>query len=543
MIHPPAIPCWPGAAPGVAGLYSLQFSVSALPQASAISTPGHPNIAPSSRLEIVPARTVGEADQIRPPSLQDQPASFLTEVQALTSRPVIKDAVVRLKGDTALPDLRGDPADWLQQLVRAAPVEHTQVVELSAEGPQKDLLWRLVNAVTDAYRARTGQRYRDQIAGNYSDLKDELGKLHDQAVVKRTSVDAFRDANNIVSLERDENGVLADIENLSHSYSSSVEDLAKAQGRLQAMKKVSGTGAKLVGGKDDPTIAALEQQAAMLRDELTDLRRRYTPAYLALDSDATALTERIAGLEKQIAAQRAASQQSALATAEEDFETAQAEVERLRGELADNQKKAQHFAAGLARFKSMQDDLDHLENIERLTADRLSKMQASERESAPKVQILERAVPSLYPVGPDYTKNAAVAVSGSFALGILAVWFARFVGGSAAEPRWAEQPLPVQSWQAPVLSRIPAEPPRLSPASRVINFLPQKPPAREIGDQELSTLMAGASEPVVLACVGLLSGLTPGELTTLRWNEIDFENHEIGWMVSRPAFSLWTAHC
>ena len=484
-----------------------------------------PEYRAAARIEISPARTIGEGDLSRPPSLQDQPASFLTEVQTLTSRPIITEALDRLGHTGRIAGLGPDPVDASQRLLHVQPIEHTQIVELSAEGPQRDLLWRLVNAVTDAYREQTTGRYERQLSGNHGEVQSEVENLHRQATTKRNALDAFGAANNIVSLERDENSVLADVQNLSHSYSSSIEALAKAQGHLQALQNVPSTGAPLIGGKDDPAVAAMEQQVSNLRDELTNLQRRFTPAYLALDSNVTALQERITGLERQIVAQRAASQRAAIASAEEEFEAAQAQVSRLRAELADNQKKAQQFATRLAQYKSMQEDLDHLENIERLTADRLTKMEATEGESAPHIEVLERAVPILRPVRPDYATNAAIAVSGSFALGIFAVWFVGFVGAPRREleMRGVRLHSPLQ---APALARFDVEPLRLARES-AMRLLPRVSSPRELEDDEIIALIANSSTPVALACVGLLSGLNAGELIGLTWEQIDFEAAEI----------------
>lgn len=486
-----------------------------------------PEYRAASRIEIFPARTIGEGDQTRPPSLEDQPASFLTEVQTLTSRPVIEKALGQLGRTETVAELGTQPVEVAQELLAAKPVEHTDVVELSAEGPQRDLLWRLVNAVTDAYREQTAGRYEQRLSGNYDDVKDELENLRQQAVAKRKALDTFGAANNIVSAERDENSVLADIQNLSRSYSTSIEDLAKAQGHLQALKNVTGEGATLVSAKDDPTIAAMEQQLSTLRDQLTDLQRRYTPAYLALDSDATALERRIEGLERQIATQRTASQKTALAAAEEELEAAQAQVNRLRGELADNQKKAQKFATRLAQYKSMQEDFDHLENIERLTADRLSKMQATGRESAPRIEILERAAPSQIPIRPDYATNAAIAVTGSLALGIFAVWFVGFVGGAGPRREFAMPSLHLHpAVQALPLAQYADESPRLA-ANPAINLLPRSPSPRELEDDEIIALITNSTNSVALACVALLTGLSAGELLGLTWDQIDLEAGEI----------------
>src|SRR5262245_37587697 len=50
-----------------------------------------------SRLQISPARIVTQGDESTLPLVQDQPASFLSEVQVLTSRPLLEDTVDRLK--------------------------------------------------------------------------------------------------------------------------------------------------------------------------------------------------------------------------------------------------------------------------------------------------------------------------------------------------------------------------------------------------------------------------------------------------------------
>src|SRR5512135_701773 len=92
-----------------------------------------PEYRAAARIEISPSRTIGEGDQARPPSLQDQPASFLTEVQTLTSRPIIAEALNRLEQTGGISGLGPDPVDAMQQLVHARPIEHTQIVELSAE--------------------------------------------------------------------------------------------------------------------------------------------------------------------------------------------------------------------------------------------------------------------------------------------------------------------------------------------------------------------------------------------------------------------------
>jgi integrase len=173
----------------------------------------------------------------------------------------------------------------------------------------------------------------------------------------------------------------------------------------------------------------------------------------------------------------------------------------------------------------MQEDVDHVENIERLTSDRLIKMEATEHESAPRIEILEPAAPTLRPIRPDYATNAAIAVSGSFGFGILAVWFVGFVGAPRRELEMHEVQL-YSSLQSTTLARFADEPLRL-PKDSSIKFLPHAPLPRELEDGEIITLINTSSFAVALACVGLLSGFSASVLIGLTWDVVDLEANEI----------------
>ena len=59
----------------------------------------------------------------------------------------------------------------------------------------------------------------------------------------------------------------------------------------------------------------------------------------------------------------------------------------------------------------------------------MAKLQASELERAPRVELLEAAASSHEPWRPNYRLNAAISVAGSLAFGLFAAWFADFIAG------------------------------------------------------------------------------------------------------------------
>src|SRR6516162_6050606 len=308
-------------------------------------------------LQISPAAGVAQATEGKDaPAVVTDAKSFLTEVQVLTSRPLLQDVVDRLKGGGDLPDLGPDPVAAAQTMLHAQPIGGTQMVELSATGPHQRLVWRLVNTTAETYQQHVADAYRGATANSYGEVADELKALEAKITAKRDAVNAFRKQYDIVSMEHKENDVLADIEGLSQSYTLANERLEKAKGRLDALK----TGKAVVRAKDDPTLADLQQRVSMLREQWHEMQRRFTPAYLALDADAQGLQARLANLEEQLQAQIAASQRTAAAEAQEELASAQAAAERLRQDVAANQKQAQEFATHLNDYKAMREDLDHL---------------------------------------------------------------------------------------------------------------------------------------------------------------------------------------
>jgi uncharacterized protein involved in exopolysaccharide biosynthesis len=469
-----------------------------------------------ARLQISPAAGVAQATEARDaPAVVTDVKSFLTEVQVLTSRPLLQDVIDRLQHSGELPDLGPDPVASAQPMLHTAPIAGTQLVELSATGPHQRLVSRLVNTIAEAYQQHVADAYKGAASSTYGEVGDELKALEAKIEVKRDAVNVYRKQYDIVSMEHKENDVLADIEGLSQSYTLANERLEKAKGRLDALKN----GKAVIRAKDDPTLADLQQRVSTLREQWHEMQGRFTPAYLAFDADAKALQARLANLEEQLQAQIAASQRTAAAEAQEEFASAQAAAERLRQDVAANQKQAQEFATHLNDYKAMREDLDHLEGMHRAALDQLAKLQASEAERAPRVELVEAASESRDPWRPDYRLEAALGLAGAVAFGLFAAWFVDFIAGPAAPPAPAFVPY---AWAPALLEPGGGLSPRPLAAADLTRLPPPEPSPRELSDTEIGALVTAATEDARLITVALLSGLSVDEIISLRWEDVDF---------------------
>src|SRR5262249_44776683 len=143
----------------------------------------------AARLQIMPAAatpaTVTQTAGV--PQLETRAAeergskSFLTEVQILTSRPLIEDVVGQLTRSGDLPaDIGSDPVDAVQRMLSTETVGGTEVVLLRAEGPQRQFLARLVNTLTSVYQQRLAAAYQKSTGTGSDQLRESVQALDDK---------------------------------------------------------------------------------------------------------------------------------------------------------------------------------------------------------------------------------------------------------------------------------------------------------------------------------------------------------------------------
>jgi uncharacterized protein involved in exopolysaccharide biosynthesis len=476
---------------------------------------------PASADDMAGAKTGAETAGGAPPH---GPRSFLTEVQVLTSRPLLEEVIQHLSKSGDLPaDIRSDPVDGVRHMLSTETVEGTQVVLLRAEGPQRQFLARLVNTLTSVYQEHLAAAYQKSTGTGADQLRDSVQALEQKVAAKRQEVDAFRSSNDIVSTERDENQLLSAAKGLATDLNEAKGKLAAAEGKLRAARSAASSGQGVVAAKDNPTIADMEKRASQLREELHDLQQRFTPQYLDLDPAAKAARGRLDNLEQQIKTERAAGQRAAVAEAEAKVTAAREAVEQLQQQINENKSAVQTFIVRFGEFKAMQEDLTHLEQLHRATSDRLARLEASDSETAPQVEILEAATAPQLPWRPLYARDAGISLGAAAALGFLAIWLVEFFSPRMPQPAAVEQ----QRWWPLAVGggREAASPPLLAAQTARLPAPDALP--RELSDAEIAALLRATSDDGGLIVTGLLSGLSAEEIVALAWDQIDLDARTI----------------
>jgi polysaccharide biosynthesis transport protein len=482
----------------------------------------------TARLEITPAlATTAPADETSGAKTGAEtggaahgPRSFLTEVQVLTSRPLIEEVAERLTKSGDLPaDFGSDPVDELRHMLSTETVEGTEVVLLRAEGPQRQFLTRLVNTLTGVYQEHLATAYQKSTDTGADQLRESVQALDQKMAAKRQEVDAFRSSNDIVSTERDENQPLSAAKGLATALNEAKAKLAAAEGQLRAVRNAAAAGQGLVAARDNPTVADLERRASQLHEELHDLQQRFTPQYLDLDPAAKATRARLDNLEQQIKTERASGQRAAVAEAEGKVTAAREAIEQLQQQINENKSAAQTFMVRFGEFKAMQEDLTHLEQLHRAASDRLARLEAADSEVAPQVEILEAASVPQLPWRPLYARDAGISLGAAVAFGFLAVWLVEFFSRPEPETAVAGR----RPWWPVAVGRGPtvASPPLL--AAEAARLPAPDPAPRELTDAEIAALLRATSDDGRLILTGLLSGLSAEEIVALNWDQIDLD--------------------
>ena len=171
----------------------------------------------------------------------------------------------------------------------------------------------------------------------------------------------------------------------------------------------------------------------------------------------------------------------------------------------------------------MQEDLTHLEQLHRAASDRLARLEASDSETAPQVEILEAATAPQLPWRPLYARDAGISLGAAAALGFLAIWLVEFFSPRMPQPAAVEQ----QRWWPLAVGggREAASPPLLAAQTARLPAPDALP--RELSDAEIAALLRATSDDGGLIVTGLLSGLSAEEIVALAWDQIDLDARTI----------------
>ncbi|HYE34346.1 integrase [Methylocaldum sp.] len=446
--------------------------------------------------------------------------------ETLLGIPLLEEALRHLRKAGNTSELASLTVGDLQALLSVEPITETNIVRLHAKESNPDVLAPVINAWIDAYQVRREQSTRAAKDGIANALKTEFQQLGQKIEAKRLELDQFRREHGIVSKNDADNRVMARLTGLNTALNKANEDEVKAKAQLDAIKEAIARGEPVVPSSDEQGLANLERRAHDLRQQLKDLKRRYTPQYLSLQPQLKIIPEQLKQTEEEIKKKLEYGKQNALSEAQQAYASAQQTAREIRRQIEAHEREATEFTTRFAEHDAMRENLEKLEEIYRETEARLVQVEAKPHERLPQLQVLERGHAPTRPIWPNYWRDSGIAFGGSLGLALIAVWLYEYLMRRQTPP--APTFLPdIHVYSVPenlLLQRRTATPSAL-PSEQFPAL--ESPITRELTEPEVRVLLEAANLKAKQAIGMLLSGLSLEEIAGLPAEKFDLADDRL----------------
>ncbi len=443
--------------------------------------------------------------------------------QVLISNPMMVKIIERLEEKKQIKNTPYNRLSKLKRTLKVIPAENMNVLMLSANGKNRELLTLLVNTWIDVYLESSADLEKSSYNTANKDLNQQVNELERKVVEKRLELERYREEHDIVSIERAENWTPERYKGLMEALKKAEEEQSIATSQFQAKKDMIDKGKLVTREQDQSMLANLEGRAVEVREELRVLQEKYTSEFLRIDTHARSLVKKLELLEEEIRLKRQESQQLAFAEAEQSQIAAQQTVIDLQQKLATHKRMTATFSNNFKEHEALEEELTQLEELYNEVSERLVKTEVTGRQQLPEITVLERAFVPEFRVGPQYVRDAGICVGGSFLLGIMAVFFFEFL----TRPQKQEQVSRVQNQS--IVYNI-SDPKKIHmPAIQGVKpelMLEQNLP-RELTQAEVQAIADAAEDSTLMLISTMLSGLSIEEAAGLCWNQINLKLGEI----------------
>ncbi|MBA4142459.1 MAG: integrase [Nitrosospira sp.] len=443
--------------------------------------------------------------------------------QILLGHELAAETLARLKASVPDEFLLQLKASDIQNLLNVEAVPDTNLVEMRAEGSDPRFLPLLINTWIEVYLDARNEEVRRLTGDTTRIVEDELKGLSEKVNAARAELETFRENHDISSTGREENEALALLKGLTESLNKANEDEVKARSNLNAIKVAISRGKAVVPDDEKGSMLELEKRLHDLREKLADFDQKFTREYLELQPDLKSIPVQIRELEIAVQDKRQHGQNVVLNDAEMAYAAAQQTAREIRAQLNEHKHQASAFTSKFAQHEALKTDLEGLEKLYREAQERLVQVSTSRKEKYPQVSVINQAYEPRNPIGPDYTRDALIAIAGSLLFGLFSVWIFEFLTQRKEEHR----PIAVygvQGYRSAAGELLEHSQAALGMAEKKkTGFLASPALRRELSSHQLRILLHASNVKGKQLIGLLLSGLTLDEAASLTPEQIDLE--------------------
>ena len=440
------------------------------------------------------------------------------EIQYLAGHSLLARVLDTLRSQAETVDLTLSDLDGMLQ---AAPVANTNLVEMTARGPVKELLPVVINTWITVYQQTQADSIAVESAAEMTESEKQLEDVGRKVTEKRQQLDRFRKQYDIVSMERNENRLHKQLSGLTDSLNKANEEMVSARARTAAIRQAIADGRPVVSEHGRDSVTNLEQRLTEIQEQLKEMEYEFTPHYMAIDPAIKGLVRKRDLLVEEISDKQVAGQQIALAEAEQNQASAEQSVISLQAQLDAQKQQVMEFTTRFAEHEALQEELLQLEILYREVQNRQLQNEVNNKQLYPQIDVKEPAFLPDRPVYPDYLRDSGLSLVGSMLLGLLVLGLYDFLNRSGRRPDFTQlNPVVVNVPGTPALDQARND---LLPGAQAAPALAH-PLTRELTVSEVLTLLEMSDAKSRLLITLLLSGLKDDELLAMKAGEIDLDS-------------------
>lgn len=448
---------------------------------------------------------------------------------------VLQTVLVEAGADSnGLPDMAK-----LRGMLDVEVINGTNLVELSAQGEDPDLLRDLVETWITVYLRVLQEKQTQAVDWTYEELKQQQLALAEKIQLGRDEVHRFRTRHDITTASSEDNEAHARLKGLNQALNKARERLAQARGVLDSHQQMVDEGEVLVPQDEAAGLRKLERDAEQLRAKWEDLLETYTPIYLSRDPKYRDMPATLKGMEAEIATIKSQGRRDVLSQDRAAVRAAASEFQSLKLELDEIKQQTAEFTGRFSELEAMEEDLGELEDLYKENQTRLARLEVEHKRRFPEYQIVDHPFLPQTPIWPDHWRDAGIVAIVALLLGIFAAWLVEYLTRrpepAAAQPQmtgvhiYADGQSSALPHQHPEDVSLPGMQPAHLPQHNAMNAplpAPVFEHAQLIDDAllsfaQLSALLRVAPIPVKHCIVLLLHGVNPDELARLGQADVD----------------------
>lgn len=319
-------------------------------------------------------------------------------------------------------------APYLRDTLSIKAVPDTNLVEMAAEGAERDLLPELVDTWIDVYLETRKSHVEESQGQTLQVVNDQLADLEMKLESARQALADYRDEHSISSAERQENEELSRLDGLNKALNKAVETEIQAEAYVETLRKAIADGKDVVPTSERREISEMKRELASIEARIKNLEKTYTSDFIRKNPKWRDIPIRKAELERELKEALDEGKREAIAQSEQAWDAAKQSVIDLQERLAAQQERAAHFTTVYATHEALVQDLEELEALNRETQSRLVQVQVNQVEKYPQVQVIDRPGAEALRVGPNYWLWVGGTFAAALVSGVLAVWLYGFLG-------------------------------------------------------------------------------------------------------------------